>query len=409
MAARILAGCAALLAALLLAACEQTSSAPKSTETPPGTPVPPTPDASSLPRENGYALEPAVPSATHPQMLGLAVVPGSEDQAVLITQTGELRLVNLEGTEAPLFFGDISQLVIPNAEEEEGLLGIAFSPDYEDDAALYLYYSKGPPRRTVLSRFTVVDETLDNESEQVLLEIEQPYSNHKGGHIAFGPDGMLYLGPGDGGSAYDPQGNGQDLSDLLGSILRIDVSGGGDSYSIPPDNPFVSRAGALPEIYAYGLRNPWRFSFDRDTGDLWAGDVGQQNWEEVNRIDAGGNYGWKTMEGSECIRLIGATGRATCDRTGLIPPRTAYDHSQGCSITGGYVYRGEGMPELQGYYIYADFCTGNIWAVDTESEVSAPILISASEARVSSFTELPDGELLLLTYDQAIYKLGRAS
>ena len=336
-----------------------------------------------------------MPSATYPQMLGLAVVPGAEDQAVLITQTGGLRLVSLEGSEEPLFFGDISQLLITNPEREEGLLGIALSPDYEEDAALYLYYSAGEPRRTVLSRFSVANGTLDIASEQVLLEIEQPFSNHKGGHVPFGPDGMLYLGPGDGGSAYDPMENGQDLSDLLGSILRIDVSGGGDSYKVPPDNPFVDTAGALPEIYAYGLRNPWRFSFDRETGELWAGDVGQQNWEEVDRVVAGGQL---RLEGHGRERVCAAaapTGPTTCDRTGLIPPRTVYGHNQGCSITGGYVYRGESMPELQGYYIYGDFCSGNIWALDAESELSAPILISASGARVSSFTELPDGELLL--------------
>jgi glucose/arabinose dehydrogenase len=335
-------------------------------------------------------------------MLGLAVVPGSEDRAILITQTGELRQVSLTTSEDPLFFGDVSQLLITDPGREEGLLGIVFSPEYESDSSLYLYYSAGDPRRLVLSRFLVANGTLDMESEQVLLEIDDPFANHNGGQLAFGPDGMLYLGPGDGGSANDPLENGQDLSDLLGSILRIDVSGGAASYEVPPDNPFVDTPGALPEIYAYGLRNPWRFSFDRETGDLWLGDVGQDRFEEVNRIEAGGNYGWSIMEGFECFQA------QDCDRSGLIPPRATYGRDGGCSVTGGYVYRGEAMPELQGYYIYADFCTGNIWAVDSESDLSAPTLISASGARVSSFSELPDGELLLLTYDQAIYRLVRA-
>jgi glucose/arabinose dehydrogenase len=392
-----------LLCAILVIACSENDADPEPTATRvAGTEQAPTPELSAPPRENGYALEPAVPSATYPQMLGLAVVPGSDDQAILITQTGELRQVSLTSREDPLFFGDVSQLLISDPGREEGLLGIVFSPEYESDSSLYLYYSAGEPRRLVLSRFLVANGTLDMQSEQVLLEIDDPFANHNGGQLAFGPDGMLYLGPGDGGSANDPLENGQDLSDLLGSILRIDVSGGAASYEIPPDNPFVDTPGALPEIYAYGLRNPWRFSFDRETGDLWLGDVGQDRFEEVNRIEAGGNYGWSIMEGFECFQA------QDCDRIGLIPPRATYGRDGGCSVTGGYVYRGEAMPELQGYYIYADFCTGNTWAVDSESDLSAPILISASGARVSSFTELPDGELLLLTYDQAIYRLVRA-
>jgi glucose/arabinose dehydrogenase len=246
----------------------------------------------------------------------------------------------------------------------------------------------------------VTNDVLDLASEQVLLEVEDPFQNHNGGHLAFGPDGMLYASLGDGGAGGDPLGNGQDLSDLFASILRIDVSGGGE-YSVPPDNPFVDTPNAAPEVYAHGLRNPWRFSFDRETGDLWAGDVGQDRWEEVDRIVAGGNYGWSILEGTECFA------DNVCDQTGLEPPRAVYGRDGGCSVTGGYVYRGEAMPELQGYYVYADFCTGNVWAVDSESDTTPPILLVASDQRVSSFAELAGGELLLLTYGQAIFHLAR--
>jgi glucose/arabinose dehydrogenase len=338
-------------------------------------------------------------------MLGFALVPGSEDEAVVITQDGDLWRVHLKEPEEAEAFGDISGLLAEPLGPEEGLLGIAFSPNYEDDSAIYLYYSSDT-QRTVLSRFQVTDDQLDMGSEQQLLQIDLPFlGNHRGGQVAFGPDGMLYLGVGDGGLAYDPHSNGQDLSDLLASILRIDVSGGGDSYDVPPDNPFVSTPGALPEVYAYGLRNPWRFSFDSETDELWAGDVGQDVWEEVNRVTAGGNYGWKIMEGNACFQFNQSAPPPLCDRTPFVPPRTVYGREQGCAIIGGYVYRGDAMPELYGHYIYGDFCTGTIWAVDTESDVSPPVLIADGDVPISSFAELRDGEILVITYAEAIYQL----
>ena len=306
--------------------------------TPPGT-------ASAVPTtggltENGYDLAPALPEANFDRMLGLAAIPDSPSEAVVISQGGVIHHVALDSSFAPPDFGDVSGLLIKNPGNEEGLLGLAFSPKFEADGRVFVYYTADNPRRSVLSRFNVSDAAMDMASEHVILEVPQPFANHNGGQLAFGPDGYLYWGLGDGGSAGDPQGNGQKLSTLLASILRLDVSD--DGNRVPPDNPFVNVAGAQPEKYAYGLRNPWRFSFDRVTGDLWAGDVGQDKWEEIDRIVSGGNYGWSTMEGFECY------GTPSCDQTALIPPRAAYGHDVGCSITGGYVYRGPAMPELQG-------------------------------------------------------------
>jgi glucose/arabinose dehydrogenase len=299
-------------------------------------------------------------------------------------------------------FGDVSDRLIPNPGTEEGLLGLAFSPSFERDGAVYLYYSAGPPRRSVLSRFRVVSGAIDPASEQVILEVPQPFANHNGGQIAFGPDGYLYVALGDGGSGGDPLGNGQNLGELLGSILRIDVSVP-SGYSVPADNPFTGVPGVRPEIFAYGLRNPWRFSFDRATGALWAGDVGQNRWEEVDRIVAGGNYGWNIMEGPECFRA------AACDRTGLILPRAWYGRDAGaCAVIGGYVYRGRSMPELDGWFVYGDFCNGRIWAVSTADDTSPPVLLAETGHAISSFGELPDGEIVALTFDRAVYRLERA-
>lgn len=360
------------------------------------TPAPPPP------APLGYRLVPAIPAATFPFMLAFAVVPGRPDEAVIATQTGQLWRVPLSGAGEAALFGDVSDRLIPNPGSEEGLLGLAFSPSFERDRLVYLYYTAGPPRRSVLSQFLVASDAIDPGSEQVILEVAQPFANHNGGQIAFGPDGALYIALGDGGSAGDPLGNGQNLGELLGSILRIDVSES-SGYRVPPDNPFVGVAGVRPEIYAYGLRNPWRFSFDRATGALWAGDVGQNRWEEIDRIVAGGNYGWNLMEGPECFRA------AECDRTGLELPRAWYGREAGaCAVIGGYVYRGHAMPELDGWFVYGDFCNGRIWAVDTADEASPPVLLADTGYAISSFGELPDGELIALTFDRAVYRLERA-
>jgi glucose/arabinose dehydrogenase len=221
--------------------------------------------------------------------------------------------------------------------------------------------------------------------------------------MAFGPDGYLYIGLGDGGGSGDPQGNGQNLGTLLGSILRIDVSGlsaPGD-YEIPADNPFVDTVGARAEIWAFGLRNPWRFSFDSETGLLWAGDVGQNLWEEIDIIVKGANYGWNIMEGLHCYSP--ATG---CDQSGLTLPLVEYDHSQGCSVIGGYVYRGDQIASLQGYYIYGDYCSGNIWALAYHNNaVTQNILLVESGLSITSFGEDLAGNLYILSRDGGIYTL----
>ncbi len=379
------------------AATVVTGAAPTAT---PSAPTGPSGAAAPTPRPQGYRVVPTIPAATFPAMLAFAVVPGRADEAVIATQTGQLWRVRLSGGSATLF-GDISDRLIPDARSEEGLLGLAFSPTFERDGLVYLYYSAGPPRRSVLSRFRVVSDAIDPASEQVILEIPQPFANHNGGQIAFGPDGYLYVALGDGGSGGDPLGNGQNLGELLGSILRIDVSVP-SGYRVPPDNPFVGVEGARPEIYAYGLRNPWRFSFDRATGALWAGDVGQNRWEEVDRIVAGGNYGWNILEGPECFRA------PDCDRTGLVLPRAWYGREAGaCAVIGGYVYRGRAMPELDGWFVYGDFCNGRIWAVNTADDSSPPVLLTETGHAISSFGELPDGELVVLTFDRAVYRLER--
>jgi glucose/arabinose dehydrogenase len=340
---------------------------------------------------------PVLPEADFDRMVELVPIPGSNDVAV-VGQDGYVWRIPLGGASASLF-GDISDRVLTQGWEE-GLLGIAFSPAFLSDGRVYVYYSAADPRRSVLSRFQVAGGFIDGDSEAILLEIAQPYENHNGGKIAFGPDGYLYVALGDGGSGGDPHGNGQNLETLLASLLRLDVSGSG--YTVPPSNPFVGTPTAEPEIYAYGLRNPWRFSFDRETGDLWLGDVGQEAWEEVDRIVAGGNYGWNRTEGFSCYAA------QSCDTAGLQTPRAVYDHNQGdCSITGGYVYRGPSMPELDGWYVYGDFCTGRIWAVDTASSAN-PVLLTDTPYTISSFGELPNGEIVILTFENTIYELRRS-
>jgi glucose/arabinose dehydrogenase len=289
---------------------------------------------------------------------------------------------------------------------EEGLLGLAFDPGYRENGYFYVYYSADKPRRSVLSRFTRGEgnpDAANPQSEVIMLEVGQPYSNHNGGQIAFGPDGYLYIGLGDGGGAGDPKHNGQNLGTLLGKILRIDVSGtsvdGG--YKIPADNPFVDTAGARAEIWAYGLRNPWRFSFDTKTGLLWAGDVGQDKWEEIDIINKGANYGWNIMEGSHCYSPA-----AGCDRSGLTLPIFEYDHSQGCSVTGGYVYRGDKIPSLPGYYVYGDYCSGKIWALGySNNTVTRNILLAESGLKITSFGEDLAGNLYILAKEGSIYML----
>jgi len=335
-------------------------------------------------------------------MLAFALIPGASSQAVIVTQGGKVYRLSLSGG-APDLYGDLSARVIDfNTENEGGLLGLAFSPNFQSDHRVYLYFTSngcpvsGSARCDVLARYTVVNNDINEASEVVLLEIADPYPNHNGGQVLFGPDGYLYVALGDGGSGGDPNETGQNPNDLLGSILRINVSGSG--YTVPSDNPFPGNP-----VFAFGFRNPWRFSFDRETGAMWVGDVGQNQWEEVERVVKGGNYGWDCYEGFASYEPDG------CPSSGFVAPRAVYSHDDGsCSVTGGYVYRGPSMPELDGWYVYGDFCSGNIWAVNTVGS-AAPVLLADTGLPIASFAELPDGELLVLTFANAVYRLARSS
>ena len=331
---------------------------------------------------------------------------GADGRFFVTEQAGRLWMMDEEQIDRERIFVpeplDITDRVSRRGSEE-GLLGLALAPD--DDQHLYVYYSAADPRRSVVSRFDYYagDRPFDSAAELVILEVEQPYPNHNGGQIAFGPDGYLYIGLGDGGSAGDPQGNGQDTSTLLGSILRIDVSEATPEqpYAIPPDNPFAD-AGGRPEIWAYGLRNPWRFSFDRDTGELWAGDVGQNQWEEIDIIERGGNYGWNTLEGSHCFNP-----REDCDRDGKIPPVLEYSlDGTPCSVIGGYVYRGSAILWLQGAYIYGDFCSGKIFGLRlNRGQVTEHQELADTNLSIMSFAEDNEGELYLLSQREGIHRL----
>jgi len=317
-------------------------------------------------------------------------------------QGGRVRVLPRGGGDARTFL-DMSALT--RAGGERGLLGLAFDPKFKQNGRLYVYYTdtRGD---SVIARYTASGDQADANSATVLLRFEQPYGNHNGGQLAFGPDGMLYLGSGDGGSGGDPQNNGQRLDTLLGKILRIDVRG--DKYTVPKDNPFVNRSGARPEIWAYGLRNPWRFSFDRRTGDVFIADVGQNKYEEVNfqpRGSKGGeNYGWRVKEADACFDP--PTG---CSAKGLTDPILQYGRNEGVSITGGYVYRGKAVPALVGKYLYADFGTGTVWAATraANGRWSARVLLN-TDYSVSTFGEDENGELYLADYGSgSIYRFGR--
>ena len=366
------------------------------------TPAVSTPRAlAAPPKPDAYTSSKLIESSQLNQMTSVVPEPGVST-VLALTKAGVIYRLDLAKPGAPpAVFMDITGRIIANPGLEEGLLGIALAPNYASSGNFYLYYSAGNPRRAVLSRFHASGGNGDPNSEQVLLQIPEPFPNHNGGQLAFGPDGDLYIGVGDGGSEGDPQGNGQKTSTLLGKILRIDVSGSGTTYAVPADNPFASGGGAR-EIYATGFRNPWRFSFDTKTGQLWAGDVGQDKYEEVDNVELGKNYGWSVMEASHCYKPSSG-----CDTTGLTLPRAEYSHSEGCSITGGYVYRGAAMPELDGWFVYSDFCSGRIWAFNTADATSQPVELANTGLSVSSLLRDNDGELYLVGFSGALYRIGR--
>ena len=387
----------------------------------PATPSPEPPDAEQQADATDIASEQA---ALGPMSVERAFAPLSFDDPVqlayaddgtsrlfVVEQPGRIMaLDNDRGAASASVFLDIRDRV-RDAGVEEGLLGLAFDPEFRTNGHLFVYYSASGPRRSVLSRFSASAANPDSaepDSEVVVMEFLQPYSNHNGGQILFGPDGNLYIGLGDGGGGGDPEGNGQDLSTLLGSVLRIDVSSSSTEspYRVPSDNPFVDGrpSGARPEIWAYGLRNPWRFTFDRETGDLWAGDVGQNRFEEIDIIMPGRNYGWNVMEGSHCFPSDGVD----CDPTGFESPVADYAIGEnGCSVIGGYVYRGPRHPSLLGAYMYGDFCSGRIWALRHDGEqVTEQLELVDTDLQISAFGEDQEGELYVISYrDGRLYRL----
>lgn len=349
---------------------------------------------------NSVSLTPFFEPNNFDHPVGLEHRVNSPQHLYIVEQPGRIISVNIDKPkEKPALMLDITDRVNDRGNEQ-GLLGLAFHP--KDPTLAYVNYTT--ETHTVIARYNTLPnnpDLLDPTSEQVLLTFKQPYPNHNGGQLAFGPDGYLYIATGDGGSSGDPQNNSQNLQSLLGKILRIDVDkqDGGLLYAIPADNPFNSRG--AKEIYAYGLRNPWRFSFDTVTGKLWAADVGQNRFEEINLIEIGKNYGWRIQEGFECYEP-----KEGCNKAGLEQPLFTYGRDQGVSITGGYVYRGTKLPELYGWYVYADYGTGNIWALSQQSDGTIKNrTLLASGLNIASFGTDAAGELYLSTQDGKIMKI----
>ena len=352
---------------------------------------------------SGQQLERVVAGLDRP--VGVTNAGDGSGRLFVIQQPGVIRIVE-DGQLVEEPFLDIRDRV--DSGGERGLLGLAFSPEYEETGQFFVTYND-THGATMVARFEVSSDPnlADPDSEQLLLRQSQPLPNHNGGHVAFGPDGYLYVGLGDGGGAGDPQEAGQDLGTWLGTILRLEVAPHRDDYEVPPDNPFVGTEGALPEIWAWGLRNPWRFSFDRETGDLWIGDVGQDRYEEVNLEPAsspgGVNYGWDLMEGPACFEP------EDCEQEGLTLPVLSYDRESGWgrSVTGGYVYRGSALPDLIGTYIFGDYTSGMIFRADRSAggAWSAEELLS-TDLGIVSFGEDEAGELYVVdVFDGAIYRL----
>jgi glucose/arabinose dehydrogenase len=397
---------AVLAVAVLVAACAEPTQVPSGppppvvtaapTPTPSPTPATPMPTAipTAAPRAEAIGLEPVVDGLASPLFVGNAG--DGSGRLFVLEQPGRIRVIR-DGRVVGEPYLDLTDRIASGGER--GLLGLAFSSTFADDGRFFVNYTDRSGA-TVVSELTAPDpaaDVADPASERVLLVIEQPYANHNGGALAVGPDGLLWVATGDGGSGGDPEGYGQRLDTLLGKLLRIDPRpAGGAPYGIPADNPFVGRAAgrkdARAEIWAYGLRNPWRFSFDRATDDLWIADVGQGSIEEVNRWPAGSpagpNFGWNTMEGTACFEP--AEGCATDD---LVLPVAEYGHDAGCSVTGGYVYRGSGLPGLAGTYLFADFCSGTIWGLDASGADPEPRVLAEGAGAIASFGEDEAGEL----------------
>lgn len=352
-------------------------------------------------------IVPAFRNLSFEQPVDIQHASDGSNRLFVVSQPGIIYVFeNNENVSEKKIFLDIRDKVLFGGEQ--GLLGLAFHPNYKNNGYFYVNYTTSNPRRSIISRFRVSSNDpniADRNSELILLTVEQPYSNHNGGQTSFGPDGYLYISFGDGGSAGDPQNNSQNLKSLLGKILRIDVDTryGNLNYGIPNDNPLKNNTnGFREEIYAWGLRNVWKFSFDSLTGKLIAADVGQNAWEEINIIEKGKNYGWRIMEGNHCYNPS-----SNCNTENLTMPIWEYAHNStgGYSITGGYVFRGSSMKDLYGKYVYGDFVSGNIWSLDVKPGGVENKLIFSTKHSISTFGVDHNNELYFANYSTGrLYK-----
>ena len=366
---------------------------------PPGTPRP------SPGNPDHLRLEPFTTGLDSP--INIANAGDGSGRLFVNLQGGLIRVIGPDGSVRAEPFLDIRNRVL--AGGERGLLGLAFHPNFPEQRRIFVDYTRTPDGATVISEFHATAQGADPASERVLLLIRQPFANHNGGQLAFGPDGFLYIGMGDGGSGGDPFGNGQNTRALLGKMLRIDVDNqpaAGKAYAIPRDNPFAAggiRPGAgAPEVWSYGLRNPWRFSFDAANGDVYIGDVGQGAWEEIDRqagdSRGGENYGWNVMEGDHCFR-------DGCNARPFVKPIAEYGHDQGCAVIGGYVYRGSEQPVLRGVYVFADDCSGLVFTLQVDAGTRTPKLVLDSHRAISSFGVGENGEIYAADLGGAISRV----
>ncbi|RIK30696.1 MAG: glucose dehydrogenase [Anaerolineae bacterium] len=373
------------------------TASPSSTDTPPTQPLPPTsipptdlpPDATTFPNPDAYTWQLVTDGFDRP----VDLQPDPSGRLWIVEKLGHIHLVQ-NGQRVKEPFINLEDRV-NDSSNEMGVLGLALHPNFAQNGYFYVNYT-GARGDTFISRFTANGDSADPNSEVILLRVEQPYPNHNGGTLNFGPDGYLYAGLGDGGSGGDPEGNGQSLDTLLGKILRIDVDSA-QPYAVPPDNPFGD------EIWAYGLRNPWRMSFDSLTGDLYIGDVGQGDWEEIDFSPAGSpggeNFGWDHREGAHDFEGGGPAG--------MIDPIAEYNHNEGgCSVTGGYVYRGA-MPEWSGIYLYGDYCTGQVWGLIRSGGAWQNQLLFGTDFRITSFGQDANGEVYIIDDNGGVYLLTR--
>lgn len=401
-------GASLAVVTLLVAACGPgTATSPPVTAT--GAPSPASPAASATtspaattPSDTGTTFDPSaltlrveVISGGLEDPVDVAVPGDGSGRVFVVEQAGRIRTIR-DGALVETPFLDIRGRIASGGER--GLLGLAFHPGFPDDPRFFVNYTD-LDGDTVVAEYRLDEadpETGDPASERILVQFDQPFPNHNGGAVVFGPDGTLYIATGDGGSGGDPLGNGQRLDTMLAKILRIDVDSEGDgdrAYGIPEDNPFLAEAGAMPEIWLTGLRNPWRIRFDEATGDLWIGDVGQDAWEEIDVARAGTaglNFGWNSMEGFECFEP-----REGCDKTGLTLPVAAYGQDFGCAVIGGVVVRDSDQPLLNGGYVFSDSCSGNLWVLDPADDgPQEPTIVADSGRSISSISLDADGTVV---------------